>query len=89
MFTLYQKRQFIYPDKLIPLLIRQFPSFLIFGRKTFHITIILRRKKTSRLTFGEKFHFVLGILERDITNRSSTSLTQTSNPRVFPFPLLI
>ena len=80
MFTLYQKRQLIYPDKLIPLLIRQIPPFLIFGHKTFHITIILRRQKTSRLTFGEKFHSVLGILERDIANRSSTSLTQTSNP---------
>ena len=89
MFTLYQKRQFIYPDKLISFVIRQFPPFLIFGRKTFHITIILRRKKTSRATFGEKFHSVLGILERDIANRSSTSLTQTSNPRVFPFPLLL
>ena len=64
MFTLHQKRHFIYPDKLIPLPIRQFPQFLIFGRKTFHITIILRRKKTSRLTFGEKFHSVLGILEK-------------------------
>ena len=64
MFTLYQKRQFIYPDKLIPLPIRQFLSFLIFGRKTFHIAIILTRKKTSRLTFGEKVHSFLGILEK-------------------------
>ena len=59
---------FFYQTKQNSPAIRQFPSFSIFGR----VTVIkrLRHKKTSRFTFGEKIHFVLGLLARDIANHS-------------------
>ena len=45
----------------------QFPSCLIFG----HVTITLRHKKTSRLTFGEKYILLLvPESKRNISNQS-------------------
>ena len=50
-FTLYQKRQFISPNKGNLPSIRNFPSFSIFG----HVTMInIHSKKTSGSTFGEE-----------------------------------
>ena len=53
MFILFQKYQFVYPNKVNSPPIREFPSFSIFGHVTRHVTV--RHKKTSRYTFGEKF----------------------------------
>ena len=53
MFILFQKYQFVYPNKVnFPTNSRIF-SFSIFGHVTCHVTV--RHKKTSRYTFGEKF----------------------------------
>ena len=54
MFTLCQKRQFIYPNKVNSPPIRQSPSCSISGGVTCHVTIILWHKKTSRFRFGKK-----------------------------------
>ena len=42
MFIIFQKCQFDYPNKVNSPPIRQFPSFLIFGHETCHVTIIKR-----------------------------------------------
>ena len=42
MFILFQKCQFVYPNKVNSLPIRHFPSFSIFGHVTCHMTIIKR-----------------------------------------------
>ena len=74
MFILFQKCQFVRPNKVNSPAIRQFPSFSIFGHVTWH-------KKISRFTFGEKFIFfspkvsLLSFLERAIANHSLNALS--------------
>ena len=42
LFILFQKYQFVFPNKVNWQSIRQFPSFSIFGHVTCHLTIIKR-----------------------------------------------
>ena len=42
LFILFQKYQFVLPNKVNSPPIRQFPSFSIFGHVTCHLTIIKR-----------------------------------------------
>ena len=80
MFKILQKCQFVYPNKVNSPPIRQFPTFEIFGHVTCHMTII---KRLGTRKPGEKIHFVLGLLARDIANHSyapNKPLTRALNP---------
>ena len=64
MFVLFQKWQFVYPNKVHSPVNRQFPPFSILG----HATIL--NFKAQVFLWGKKFSFVLGFLARDIPNHS-------------------
>ena len=71
MFILFQKCQLVYPNKVNCPPIRQFPPFSIFGHVTCHVAIFKRsgKRKPHYLLLGTNY-FVLGLLARDIANRS-------------------
>ena len=71
MFILFQKCQLVYPNKVNSPPIRQFPPFSIFGHVTCHVAIFKRsgKRKPHYLLLGTNY-FVLGLLARDIANRS-------------------
>ena len=71
MFILFQKCQLVYPNKVNRPPIRQFPPFSIFGHVTCHVAIFKRSgtRKPHDLLLGKNY-FVLGLLARDIANRS-------------------
>ena len=68
MFILFQQCHFVYPNKV------NSPISFIFNfwsrdKSRFH-NKTSRHKKTSRFTFEEKIHFILGLLARDIASHS-------------------
>ena len=75
MFILFQRWQFVYPNKSISPPIRQFASFSIFG----HLTCHVKAQENLKICFWGKNHLVLGLLAINIANHSypqNTSLTQ-------------
>lgn len=85
MFTLYQKRQFIYPDKLYNSLTNSPISFIFnfWSQDISHYHNFKAQEDLKTYLWG-KISFCSRYTREDIANRSSTSLTQTLNPRVFP-----
>ena len=83
-FILFQKCQFVCPNKENLPQFGQFPSISIFGHVTCHVTKLnVKVQENLKMYLWGKIHFVLGLLARDIANHSyapNTPLTQALNP---------
>ena len=72
MFIFFQKNQFVYRNNVNSPPIRQFPSFSISGH------VHDKAQENLKIYFWGNFHFVLGLLARDIANYSYAQITSFS-----------
>ena len=87
MCILFQKCQLVYPNKVNSPPIRQFPTFLIFGHVTSHVTIIKRwgTTKSQDILFGKNLFGSRSLSERYCQSFvQNTPLTKASNTLRMP-----